>query len=130
MCIVQWVDVPQGRVACWAAGNGPAVLFIHGVGTTGAQWFGDLQALASSYRLIVHNRRGYAESSPSPPEWIGHRDDAAALLAGMGVQRAAVIGYSAGASVALDLALQEPQLARIGSLSMPVAIVDAKLSPP
>src|SRR6187200_570016 len=98
---MQFAELSSGRVAYWAMGDGPPLLFIHGVGTTGELWFRDLQPLASSYRLIVHNRRGYGESSESPREWLGHRDDAAALLATVGVQRAAVVGYSAGASVAL-----------------------------
>lgn len=105
-----FAEVPQGRVAYWTAGDGPPLLFIHGVGTTGELWFGDLQPLASSHRLIVHNRRGYGESSEPPREWIGHRDDAVALLAAAGAPRAAVIGYSAGASIALDLALHKPEL--------------------
>jgi pimeloyl-ACP methyl ester carboxylesterase len=107
---MQTVELSQGRVAYWVAGDGLPLFFIHGVGTTGETWFDDLQPLTSSYRLIVPNRRGYGESRESPREWIGHRDDAAALLASLGVQRAAVIGYSAGASVALDLALHRPEL--------------------
>src|SRR5689334_9386604 len=110
MHAMQFADLAQGRVAYWAAGDGPPLVFIHGVGTTGELWFRDLHPLTSSYRVIVHDRRGYGESSASPREWLGHRDDAAALLAAMGVQRGAVVGYSAGASVALDLALQKPEL--------------------
>jgi pimeloyl-ACP methyl ester carboxylesterase len=110
MRAMQVIELLQGQVAYWAAGEGPPLLFIHGVGTTGELWFRDLQPLASSHYLIVHNRRGYRYSSESPPDWSGHRDDAAALLAALGVQRAAVVGYSGGASVALDLALQQPEL--------------------
>src|SRR5262245_56352381 len=105
---MQFAELAQGRVAYWTAGDAPPLLFIHGVGTTGELWFRDLQPLASSFRLIVHDRRGYGASSEPPREWLGHRDDAAALLAALGVQGATVVGYSAGASVALDLALQKP----------------------
>ncbi len=104
------LDLPNGRLAYWTDGDGPPLLFIHGVGTTGEIWFRDLQPLASSFRLIAYNRRGYGESSEAPAEWLGHRDDAIALLAKLGIEKAAVVGYSAGATVALDVALHKPEL--------------------
>jgi pimeloyl-ACP methyl ester carboxylesterase len=107
---MQMLDLPTGRLAYWTEGNGPPLLFIHGVGTTGEIWFRDLQPLASSYKLIAYNRRGYGESSDPPTEWLGHRDDAIALLAKLGIEKAAVVGYSAGATVALDVALHKPEL--------------------
>jgi pimeloyl-ACP methyl ester carboxylesterase len=107
---MQVAEFPQGKITYWTEGNGPPLLFIHGVGTTGEIWFRDLEPLASTFRLIAYNRRGYGESSEAPREWLGHRDDAIALLALLGIERAAVVGYSAGATVALDLALHKPEL--------------------
>lgn len=107
---MQVVEVPQGRIECWVTGDGPPVLFIHGVGTPGDVWFRDLEPLAAGHRLIAYNRRGYGGSGEPPGAWLQHRDDAIALLGALGVQQAAVIGYSGGAAVALDLALHRPEL--------------------
>jgi pimeloyl-ACP methyl ester carboxylesterase len=88
------------------------LLFIHGIGTSGALWEADLADLASDCRVIVYDRRGYGVSSESPRDWAAHREDAAALLDTLGAKPAFVVGYSAGATIALDLALHRPELVR------------------
>jgi pimeloyl-ACP methyl ester carboxylesterase len=62
--------------------------------------------------VVVYDRRGYGSSSESPRDWQAHREDAAALLDKLGAKPAVVVGYSGGAMIALDLALQRPELVR------------------
>ena len=88
------------------------LLFIHGVGTSGALWHADLAELAVDCRVIVYDRRGYGASSESPRDWKAHGEDAAALLDTLGATPAVVVGYSGGAMIALDLALRRPELVR------------------
>jgi pimeloyl-ACP methyl ester carboxylesterase len=106
------VDLDQRRLATWENGAGTPLLFIHGVGTSGALWQADLGELAAGCRLIVYDRRGYGASSESPRDWTAHRADAAALLEKLGAAPAVVVGYSGGAMIALDLALERPELVR------------------
>jgi pimeloyl-ACP methyl ester carboxylesterase len=106
------VDLDGRRLAIWDRGEGTPMLFIHGVGTSGALWQADVAPLAADCRLIVYDRRGYGESSESPGDWEAHREDAAALLEKLGATPAVVVGYSGGAMIALDLALQRPELLR------------------
>lgn len=126
---MQLVDVPNGRLAYWSAGNGPPLLFVHGVGTPADIWFRDLEPVASSFRLIVYNRRGYGESSAAPAEWLGHRDDAAALLTALGAAPAAVVAYSGGAAVGLDLALHQPTLVSSLVLLDPAVNIKRSVTP-
>lgn len=107
---MKFVEVNGGKVACWEEGNGPPLLFVHGVATPGQLWFADLQPLASDHRLIVYDRRGYGRSSASPRDWRAHRDDAATIVDTLGASPAILVGYSAGASIAIDLALNQPEL--------------------
>jgi pimeloyl-ACP methyl ester carboxylesterase len=107
---VQTLDVEAGRLAYWDSGTGPPLVSIHGVGTSGELFADDLAALASDCRLIVYDRRGYGASSESPRDWEAHRDDAAALIEKLDARPAVVAGYSGGSIVALDLALQRPDL--------------------
>ena len=109
---MQVVDLDGRRLATWDRGEGTPLLFIHGVGTPGALWQADLAELAADCRVIVYDRRGYGESSESPRDWEAHREDAAALLDKLGAKPAVVVGYSGGAMIALDLALQRPELVR------------------
>lgn len=109
---MQVVDLDGRRLATWDFGGGPPLLFIHGVGTPGALWQADLAELVADCRVIVYDRRGYGASSESPGDWAAHREDAAALLDELGAKPAMVVGYSGGAMIALDLALQRPDLVR------------------
>jgi pimeloyl-ACP methyl ester carboxylesterase len=109
---MQVIDLDGRRLAIWDRGEGTPLLFIHGVGTSGALWQSDLTDLVTDCRVIVYDRRGYGASSEPPREWDAHRDDAAALLDKLGAKPAVVVGYSAGAMIALDLALERPELVR------------------
>ena len=73
-------------------------------------WAADLAALASDCRIIAYDRRGYGSSSSSPRSWEIHADDAIALIEGLDAAPAVVIGYSAGAIIALELVLRRPDL--------------------
>ncbi len=70
------------------------------------------QELASRYQLIHYYRRGYMGSSlgslPLTPSL--EAADAAALLRHLGVKTAHVVGHSFGGSIALQLAVDAPDL--------------------
>jgi pimeloyl-ACP methyl ester carboxylesterase len=100
----------EGHLAYWATGSGTPVLFVHGVATLGELWAADLTPLAADCRIIAYDRRGYGSSSSSPGNWETQADDAVALIEGLDAAPAVVIGYSAGANIALELALRRPEL--------------------
>jgi pimeloyl-ACP methyl ester carboxylesterase len=92
-------------------GEGPPVLLIHGSGADGDLWSSvDIDGLALDHRVIAYNRRGYPGSGEPAQDWVRHRDDAAALLGELDAQPATVMGFSAGGIVAIDLAVNRPQL--------------------
>jgi 3-oxoadipate enol-lactonase len=94
-------------------GRGEPVVLIHG-GLI-ADSFGPMlaePALAGRYQFITYHRRGYLGSSrtPGPVSIARHAADCRALLRHLGIRRVHVIGHSFGASVALQLALDAPDL--------------------
>jgi pimeloyl-ACP methyl ester carboxylesterase len=91
-------------------GDGPPVLLIHGVGSTGELWASDVEPLTDRFRIVTYNRRGYPGSGESPGDWAGHGADAAGLIESLDVAPAAVVGYSGGAIAALWVALNRPEL--------------------
>jgi pimeloyl-ACP methyl ester carboxylesterase len=94
-------------------GDGEAVLTIHGALI--ADIFLPLSheaVLADRYRLIRYRRRGHGGSDPysGPISLEVPARDAVALLEHLGVERTHVIGHSGGGLMAVQLALQAPEL--------------------
>ena len=92
-------------------GSGEPVLTIHGalVSDTFVPLMGE-PALAR-YRLIRFRRRGHGGSAAARGFSLEQQaQDAAALLAHLGVERAHVVGHSGGGAIALALALAAPRV--------------------
>jgi pimeloyl-ACP methyl ester carboxylesterase len=104
------INIGDSQLEYWDAGTGVPLVFSHGVATSGELWATDLAELSSNFRLIVYNRRGYGASSSSPRKWEAHTEDAIALVEKLNAAPAVVVGYSAGAIIALDFALRQPNL--------------------
>jgi pimeloyl-ACP methyl ester carboxylesterase len=100
----------KSQLSYWDKGTGLPIVFIHGVATLGELWAEDLADLATDFRIIVYDRRGYGASSSSPRNWRAHAEDTVALIKELNAAPAVIIGYSAGAIIALDLALNHPDL--------------------
>jgi len=107
---VETLELDGLRLAYWQEGRGQPVVFVHGVGTSGELWARDIGPLARDRRLIIYDRRGYGSSSKSPRDWRAHRNDAVALIEALGAAPAVLVGYSGGSIIALDLALERPDL--------------------
>lgn len=91
------------------AGEGPAVLLVHGLGGSGYSWRAQLAALAAAgYRAIAYDQRGAGRSgNPAGPYSIdGWADDLEGLLGSLGVERVALVGHSVGTMVAEHAALR------------------------
>jgi pimeloyl-ACP methyl ester carboxylesterase len=82
------------------------------------------------YRLIRYHRRGYAGSSRLPAGFSSAQQaaDCLALLQGLGINRAHVVGHSAGGPIALRLALDAPEVVHSLVLLEP-ALLDVPSGP-
>ena len=93
------------------AGDGVPILLIPPAGATASTWGPAADDLAQIGRLITYDRRGYARSGGEPPHSMSaHTADAAALLEHLHAPSAVVVGTSAGAGIAIDLAVRRPDL--------------------
>lgn len=99
-------------------GQGPAVLLLHGGGPGASglsNYSRNIAALAAHFRVLVPDMPGYGKSSKgiNPADIWGDLADAMhGLLDALGIERAHVVGNSAGGGCALRMALDRPE--RIG----------------
>jgi pimeloyl-ACP methyl ester carboxylesterase len=105
------IDSPFGRVEYAEAGVGPPVLLVHGV--LGGCDFGvdaGRVMVPSGHRIIAPSRFGFLGSPmPADPTAPAQADAFAALLDHLGLQKVSVLGFSAGSTSSLELALRHPE---------------------
>lgn len=95
-------------------GEGVPILLIHPAGATASTWGSATKELARVGRVITYDRRGYARSGGEPARSMStHTADAATLLESLRSPPAAVVGTSAGAAIAVDLAVRRPELVQV-----------------
>ena len=92
-------------------GQGVPILLIHPAGATASTWGAATQELVRIGRVITYHRRGYARSGGHRVRSVAtHTADAAAILESLAAPPAVVVGTSAGAAIAVDLAVRRPDL--------------------
>lgn len=96
------------------AGEGPAVLLLHGFPHTWRLWSEVIPPLAAHFRVIAPDLRGLGETArPSDGYDAGTlAADAEALLDALGEPTAAVVGIDAGTPPAFLLAMRRPERVR------------------
>jgi 2-hydroxy-6-oxonona-2,4-dienedioate hydrolase len=94
------------------AGRGEPIILLHGSGGEGARWMPTIQGLAANFRVIAIDQVGFGQSDK--PLTIYHSGVFAGFLAQfmktIGVPKAAIMGQSMGAGVALHLAVHHPEM--------------------
>jgi len=94
-------------------GAGVPILLVHPAGATASTWGAAADELAEIGRVIAYDRRSYARSGGELVRSMStHTADAAALLESLQAPPAVVVGTSAGAAIAVDLAVRRPDLVR------------------
>jgi pimeloyl-ACP methyl ester carboxylesterase len=89
-------------------GDGPPVLFVHGLGGSAYAWWSQLAACRQrGYRGIAYDQRGAGLSDkPAGPYSVeGWAADLERLLDELGIERAALVGHSVGCMVAEHAAI-------------------------
>jgi len=107
-------------IACERIGEGPPVLLIHGFGASrgitwrNTGWFDVL--IKAGHQVIALDCRGHGESGkPHMPEDYDDgimASDALAVLAGLDIESADVMGYSMGAQLAIRMMHDRPAAVR------------------
>jgi pimeloyl-ACP methyl ester carboxylesterase len=98
------------------AGEGAPIVFVHEFADDCRGWEPQMRYFSRRYRCITFNARGYPPSDvPSDPALYSQdmaADDIAAVLRGLDIDKAHIIGCSMGAFAALHFGLRYAEMAR------------------
>jgi 3-oxoadipate enol-lactonase len=106
------VVAPRGVEIAWhEEGTGPALLMLHGVGSSMESFDAMAARLSSRFRVLRYDLRGHGASGkpPGPYSLADYVDDAVDLLDARGISGAHALGFSFGGLIAQALALAAPQ---------------------
>ena len=128
---------PVNGIKIWYAdfGHGAPVILLHG-GLANANYWGELvPALAPHYRVVVMDSRGHGRSfrDARPYGYDLMASDVLAVMDFLKIDKAALVGWSDGAIVGLDIAINHPErlskLFAFAANSDPSGVKDVNQSP-
>jgi pimeloyl-ACP methyl ester carboxylesterase len=97
-------------------GDGPAIVFSHGLLMDHTMFAPQVAALRATWRCITWDERGHGQTArnapPAPFTYWDSAEDLAALLVHLGIRQAVIAGMSQGGFLSLRLALRHPDLVR------------------
>ena len=104
------VELHGHQVSYQMAGEGPAILLIHGITSSSRTWRDVIGGLAERHTVIAPDLLGHGRSGKPRGDYSigayasGLRD----LLAVLGIRNATVVGHSLGGGIAMQFAYQFP----------------------
>jgi pimeloyl-ACP methyl ester carboxylesterase len=108
---LQHIDIHGSRMAYRIAGEGPAVLLIHGMAGSSETWAPVVPLLARDHTVIAPDLLGHGDSAKPRGDYSlgalasGIRD----LLVALGHDRVTVAGHSLGGGIAMQFIYQFPE---------------------
>ena len=124
-----YVEATGAKLYFEESGHGYPIILMHEFASDIRGWEAQVRYFSRAYRCIAYNARGYPPSDvpddASLYSWELAVDDIAALMRGLKIERAHVVGLSMGGYAALQFGLRYPEktsaivAASVGSGSHP-----------
>ena len=110
------IEVAGTKLRCSEAGEGPTVLFLHGI--AGASWDPLLDRLAAEFRVVAPEHPGFGRMPI--PDWMMSVGDVAFfyldLLQALDLRDVRLVGHGLGGWIAAEIAIRSTQ--RLVSLAL------------
>jgi len=103
------LPVNGGQLYYEVQGEGPPLFLLHAGGMDSKMWDAQFNYLSQQFRVIRYDLRGFGRSS-KPERTFYPVDDLYQLMQHLGIKRASLIGSSMGSGVALNFALEYPEM--------------------
>ncbi len=105
-----WIERPDARIRYEVTGQGPAIVFAHGLGGCLHSWWQQVAHFATRYTCVAFSHRGFFPSTapaegPDPAQYAG---DVAALVDQLGLGDIRMVCQSMGGWSGVEYALLRP----------------------
>jgi 3-oxoadipate enol-lactonase len=109
-----FVPRPFGRLYYEVTGEGPALVFAHGLGGNHLSWWQQVGHFAATHCCVTFSHRGFAPSdTPAEgPDPAAYAEDLAALIEHLGLRDPVLVGQSMGGWTGITFALAHPGVLR------------------
>ncbi len=105
------VTINGQGVAYRLAGEGPAIVLIHGLASSSAAWRRVGGRLAKDHTVLAVDLLGHGQSSKPRGDYSlgAHASGIRDVMVALGMERATLVGHSFGGGIAMQLAYQFPE---------------------
>jgi 3-oxoadipate enol-lactonase len=103
------LDVGGAKLYYEECGTGPAIVLLHDGLLSSTSWDEVWQPLTAKYHVIRYDRRGYGRLGPATSSFSPTRD-LGELLRHLKVDHAVVVGSSSGGALAVNFAIEHPEM--------------------
>ena len=92
------------RISYKELGNGPPVIFLHGIGGNHSNWYNQQSYISDNFTTIAWDARGYGDSDDynGPLNFSDFGEDLIRLLDSRNISKAHFVGLSMGARILMD----------------------------
>lgn len=120
---------PGGDIAYTEFGDGPAVVFVHGLATSGVLWRNVIDRLSATSRCIAIDLPAHGGSQARKDASVsGMADAVAELCDGLGLGQVDLVGNDTGGAIAQIFAARHPE--RLRSLTLTNCDTEGNFPPP
>ncbi len=114
------------RIHYEVAGEGPAIVFAHGLGGNHLSWFQQVAHFATRYTCVTFAHRGFYPSTASSdgPDPTAYAGDLAALIEHLKLDDVRIVAQSMGGWTAVEYALTRPRGLRALVMACTTGTVD------
>jgi 3-oxoadipate enol-lactonase len=107
--VTGYIDLGTAKIYYEEAGSGRPVVMIHGGLLDATMWDDQFEEFARRYRVVRYDARGHGRSI-CYPDTFSHHEDLHAIVEKLGLEKPVIMGLSMGGYIAIDFALEYPEL--------------------
>ncbi len=107
---LQTAELAHGRLSYRTVGEGPAVIFLHGLLGNSRSWVKQFAPFSQSHRVVAWDAPGFGGSDVTEPSVDLFADALGGLMDALACRSAVLVGHSMGGVVAARLAAARPAL--------------------